>query len=163
ALALCEFEVVRYQPPQTLICPKEDALYLGLHLLRKIWIVFPVRWLRLGGENELTAVKAIAAVKKRLQIAVGKGQQPGGHPSLIALLAFTLQIHLALGGNDGFYIVGLPQGLHSHIVIHTQENVFQIRTGKPVFGYFPDAAVLHVGTAQSSQHSADLRLSFAAA
>ena len=65
ALALCEFEVVRYQPPQTLICPKEDALYLGLHLLRKIWIVFPVRWLRLGGENELTAVKAIAQGAKQ--------------------------------------------------------------------------------------------------
>ena len=41
--------------------------------------------------------------------------------------------------------------------------MFQIGTGKPVLGYFPDAAILHVGTEQSSQHSADLRLSFAAA
>ena len=40
--------------------------------------------------------------------------------------------------------------------------MLQIRTGKPVFGYFPDAAVLHVGAEQSPQHSADLRLSLAA-
>ena len=41
--------------------------------------------------------------------------------------------------------------------------MFQIGTGKPVLGYFPDAAILHVGTEQSSQHSADLRLALAAA
>ena len=40
--------------------------------------------------------------------------------------------------------------------------MFQIGTGKPVLGYFPDAAILHVGTEQSSQHSADLRLALAA-
>ena len=41
--------------------------------------------------------------------------------------------------------------------------MLQVSTGKAVLGYFPDAAILHVGAEQSSQHSADLRLSFAAA
>ena len=41
--------------------------------------------------------------------------------------------------------------------------MFQVRTGKTVLGYFPDAAILHVGAEQSSQNSADLRLALAAA
>src|SRR5699024_8491079 len=38
----------------------------------------------------------------------------------------------------------------------------QVSTGKSVLRYFPDAAVLHVGTEQRSQHSADLALALAA-
>ena len=71
-------------------------------------------------------VKAITAVKEGLQVAVAERQQPGAHPSLIALLALALQIHLALGGNDGFDIVGLTQRLHPHIIVHTQQNLFQV-------------------------------------
>ena len=41
--------------------------------------------------------------------------------------------------------------------------MFQVSTGKTVLGYFPDAAILHVGAEQSSQNSADLRLALAAA
>ena len=62
----------------------------------------------------------------------------------------------SLGGDDGFYIVGLAQGFHPHIIVHAQKDMLQASTGKPVLGYFPDAAVLHIGTKQSSQHSADL-------
>ena len=51
---------------------------------------------------------------------------------MIALLALAFQIHLALGGHDGLNIVGLPQRFHPHIVIHAQQNVFRIRTGKEV-------------------------------
>ena len=40
--------------------------------------------------------------------------------------------------------------------------MLQIGTGKSVLGYFPDAAILHVGAEQSSQHSADLTLAFTA-
>ena len=97
-----------------------------------------------------------------MQIAIGERQQAGKHPPLIALLALALQIHLALGGHDGFDIVGLPQCFHPHIVIHAQENVFQISAGKPVFGDFPDAAVLHVAADQRPQHRTDLRFSLAA-
>ena len=41
--------------------------------------------------------------------------------------------------------------------------MLQVSTGKSVLGYFPDAAILHVGAEQSSQNSADLRLALAAA
>ena len=34
---------------------------------------------------------------------------------------------------DGFYIVGLTQSFHPHIIIHAQQDVFQIGTGKTVF------------------------------
>ena len=54
------------------------------------------------------------------------------------------------------------RGLHPHIVIHAQEDMLQIGTSKSVLRYFPDAAILHVGAEQNSQHSADLRLPFAA-
>ena len=40
--------------------------------------------------------------------------------------------------------------------------MFQIRTGKAVLGYFSYAAILHIRAEHGSQHSADLRLSFAA-
>ena len=77
-------------------------------------------------------VKTIAAVKESLQVAVAERQQTGAHPPLITLLALTLQIHLALRSDDGFDIVGLTQCLHPHIVIDTQQNVFQVGAGKAV-------------------------------
>ena len=97
-----------------------------------------------------------------MQITVGERQQPGKHPPLVALLAFAFQIHLALGGHDGLDVVGLPQRLHPHIVIHAQQNVFQIGTGKSIFGDFADTAVLHAAAKQRPQHRADLRLALAA-
>ena len=156
AVTFGELEVVCGQPLQSLKSPEQDALHLGFHLLGKVGIIHTASRLFFCSQHQLAAVKSVAPVKQRLQISVGEGQQPGAHPSLIALLALALQIHLALGGHDGLYIVGLSQGFHSHIVIHAQEDMLQIGTSKPVLRYFPDAAVLHVGTEQSSQHSADL-------
>src|SRR5699024_11538230 len=60
-------------------------------------------WFLFCGQHQLPPVKAVAAVKESLQVAVAERQQPGAHPSLIALLTLALQIHLALGGDDGFY------------------------------------------------------------
>ena len=40
--------------------------------------------------------------------------------------------HLALRSDDGFDVIGLTQRLHPHIVVHTQQNVFQISTGETV-------------------------------
>ena len=76
-------------------------------------------------------VKSVAPIKQCPQISVEKGQQPSAHSSLITLLTLVFQIYLALSDNDRFYIVGLSQDFHSHIVIHAQEDIFQIRTGKP--------------------------------
>ena len=42
----------------------------------------------------------IAPIKYRQQVPVGEGQQPDAHTALIALLAFALQIHLALTGTE---------------------------------------------------------------
>ena len=97
-----------------------------------------------------------------MQIAVAECQQSGKHPALIALLAFAFQIHLTLGGYDGLDIVGLPQRFHPHIIIHAQQNVFQIGTCKTVFRNLPDTAVLHIAAEKRTQYSADLRFSFAA-
>ena len=97
-----------------------------------------------------------------MQIAVGERQQAGVHPPLIALDAFAFQIHLALCGNNGFDIVGLLQRIHFHIIIHKKMNVFQIGAGKPVVGYFCNAAVFHIAAKQTRQHRADLRFSLAA-
>ena len=88
-----------------------DALYAAapyqLHLLGNIRIVHTIGRLLFCGQDQLAAVKAVAAVVEGLQIAIGECQQPGIHPPLIALDAFAFQIHLALCGNDGFDIVGL--------------------------------------------------------
>jgi len=61
-----------------------------------------------------------------------------------------------LGGHDGLDVVGLPQRLHPHIIIHAQQNVFQVGAGKAVFRNFADAAILHVAAEKRNQHSTDL-------
>ena len=76
-----------------------------------------------------------------LQIAVAECQQTGIHPALITLLAFAFQVHLALCGHDVFYIIGLAQGFHPHIIIHAQQDVFQIGTGEAVFGNFTEMCI----------------------
>ena len=91
-----------------------------------------------------------------MQIAVGERQQAGKHPALIALLALAFQINLTLGGHDGLDIVGLSQCFHPHIIIHAQQNVFQVGAGKAVFRNFADAAILHVAAEKRNQHSTDL-------
>ena len=73
------------------------------------------------------------------------------------------EIHFALRGDNGFDVVGFPQRIHLHIVIHTQQNVFQIGTGKPILGYFPDATVFHIRSEEAAEHRADLRFPLAAA
>src|SRR5699024_9198677 len=94
--------------------------------------------------------------------SVTKGQQPGVHPALIALLALAFQVYLALGSDNGLDVIGLPQGLDAHIIVHTEQDVLEISPGKAVFGDFAYAAVLHIGAEQLGQHHADLAFAFAA-
>jgi len=110
----------------------------------------------------LSAVKTVAAVIQSLQIAVAECQQPGKHPALITLLSLAFQIHLALCSHNGFYIVGLTQSFHPHIIIHAQQDVFQISTGEAVFGNFSDAAVFHIRAEYSGQHRTNLGFALAA-
>ena len=98
-----------------------------------------------------------------LQIAIAKRQQAGVHPTLITLLALALQVHLPLCGHDGLDIVGLAQGFHPHIIVHAEQGVFEVGTGKAVLRDLADAAILHVAAEQPGQHHADLRLALTAA
>ena len=147
---------------QALKCPQEDAFGFGFHLLRKIRIIDSVRRLFLGSQHKLSAVKAVDAVIQGLQITVAECKHPGEHPALIALLALALQIHLALYGHDVFDIVGLAQSFHPHIIIHAQQDVFQIGTGEAIFGNLADAAVLHIRAKYIRQHRTDLGFALAA-
>ena len=97
-----------------------------------------------------------------MQITVAERQQPGKHPALITLFPFAFQIHLALRRHNGFDIVGLAQGFHSHIIIHAQQDVFQIGTGKAVFGNLTDAPILHIRAKDARQHRTDLGFTLAA-
>ena len=98
-----------------------------------------------------------------MQIAIGKGKQPGDHIALIALLAFLFQIHASLRGDQGFDVVGLPEGFHAHVVVNQQVNVLQIGAGKAVLRHLAHAAILGVAAEKPGQNRADLGLAFAAA
>ena len=71
-----------------------------LHLFGKVGIIHAVNRFLFGGQHQLPPVEAVAAVKKGLQVAVADRQKGGAHPALITLLAFMLQIHLALRGDE---------------------------------------------------------------
>ena len=161
SVALGELEAILDQTLQALKSPQENPFGLGGHLLSDVWIIHPVSGLVLGSQNQLPPVEAIASVIQGLQITIAECQQPSIHPALVALLAFPLQVHLTLGGDNGFDIVGLPQGFHPHIVVHAEQDVLQVSPGKAVLRDFADAAVLHVGAEQLGQDHADLTLAFA--
>ena len=95
-------------------------------------------------------------IGQKVTITIAECQQPGKHPALITLLALAFQVHFALCSHDGFYIVGLTQSFHPHIIIHAQQDVFQIGTGKTVFRNLPDAAVFHIRAEDGGQHRTDL-------
>ena len=58
--------------------------------------------------------------------AITERKKTGKHPALITLLALAFQVHFALCSHDGFYIVGLTQSFHPHIIIHAQQDVFPV-------------------------------------
>ena len=140
SVALGELEAILDQTLQALKSPQENPFGLGGHLLGDIRAIHPVGGLVLGGEDQLPPVETIASVIQGLQISIAEGQKSGVHPALVALLAFPFQVHLALGGDNGLDVVGLPQGLHPHIVIHAKQDVFQVSPGKAILRDFADAA-----------------------
>ena len=97
-----------------------------------------------------------------MQVAVAECQQSGKHPSLVTLGSFPLQIHFPLCCDNGLDIIGLLQSLHFHIIIHAQKNVFQVGTGKPVLGYFSNAAVFHICSEDALQGGSNLGFAFTA-
>ena len=51
---------------------------------------------------------------------------------------------------------------HHYIIIHAQQDVFQIGTGEAVLGNLTDAAVFHIRAKDSRKHSPDLGFALAA-
>ena len=126
-----------------------------------MWVIDSPWIFPLCRQHKLSAVKAIASIIECLQVSIAECQQAGKHPTLVALGSLPLQVHFPLCRDDGLDIVGLFQSLYLHIIVHTQENVLQIGTGKAVFGYFPDTAVLHIGSENAFKHCPNLRFSLA--
>ena len=96
-----------------------------------------------------------------LQRTVAKGQEADTEISLVALLAFLLQVHGKLSGDDSFDIVGLRECLHLHIIVQHHQNMLQIGTGKLVVLHLCDAAGLHVAAQKGLQHDAHPGLALA--
>ena len=71
--------------------------------------------------------------------------------------------HPTLSRDNGLDVIGLPQSLDAHIVVHAEQDVLEIGPGKTVFRDFSDAAVFHIGTEQPGQHHADLAFALTAA
>ena len=61
--------------------------------------------------------------------------------SLVALLPLLFQIHRQLSRNHGFQIVGLRQPFRFHVIVHHEQRVFQISTGKAIRLHFVQIAV----------------------
>ena len=82
--------------------------------------------------------------------------------ALVALHALTLHVHLALGGHDGFDIIGLGQGAQIHIIVHHQEFVLQVRTAEPVALHLLDAGGIHAVAQQGAHDKTDTAFALAA-
>ena len=154
--------MIRHQTLQPFKGPEKDAFQLAAHFLRDVGVIHAI-WLALpGGQNQLAAIEAVAAVVEGLEIAIAECQQPGEHPALIALPALLFQIHAPLRGDQRLDVVGLMQGFHAHVVVDQQMDVLQIGAGKAVLGHLAHAAVLGVAPKQMGQNGADLRFALAA-
>ena len=108
SIALGELEAVPDKALQPLKGPQENPFGLSGHLLGDVRVIHPVSRLVLGGKNQLPTVEAVASIIQGLQVSIAEGQQPSIHPPLVALFAFPFQVHLALGGDNGLDVVGLP-------------------------------------------------------
>ena len=103
---------------QPLQAPQENALSLRRQLLCQEGVVHPVRRTVPGGQDDLPPEEAIGLVVKRRQRPVAEAEKAHIEQTLVALDAFALQIHLALGGDDGLDVVGFGQGAQIHIIVH---------------------------------------------
>ena len=120
----CELIVVPDQPVQPLQTPEEDALLFPQQLVHQKRIVRSACGPVFGGQHDLTAKETVGLIVQGGERTVSEAEKAHIKLTLIALDALALHIHLALGGHNGFDIVGLGQGAHIHIVVHHQELVF---------------------------------------
>ena len=135
--------VVPDQPMQSLQTPEKDALLFAQQLVHQKRIVRSACGPVFGGQHDLAAKEAVGLVMQSGERTVAKAEKSNIKLALVALRALTLHVHFALGGDDGFDIVGLGQSAHIHIIVHHQELVFQICAAEPVALNFLDAGGIH--------------------
>ena len=128
---------------QTLQTPEEDALLLPQQLIHQKRIIHSASGPVFGGQHDLAAKETVGLVVQGGERTVSEAEEPDIELALITLNALALHVHFALGGHDGFDIVGLGQGAHIHIIVHHQELVFQVRTAEPVALHLLDAGGIH--------------------
>ena len=157
-----ELIVVPDQPAQPLQTPEEDALLFPQQLIHQKRIVCSACGPVFGGQHDLAAKETVGLVVQGGQRTVAEAEKADIELTLIALNTLALHIHLALGGHDGFDIVGLGQSAHIHIVIYHQELVFQIRTAEPVALHLLDAGGIHAVAQQRAHDQPDAAFAFAA-
>ena len=157
-----ELIVVPDQPVQPLQTPEEDPLLFPQQLVHQKRIVRSACGPVFGGQHDLAAKETVGLVVQGGQRTVSEAEEPDIELALVALNALALHVHLALGRDDGFDIVGLGQGTHIHIVIHHQQLVFQVCTAETVVLYLLDAGGIHVISQHGAHYKSDSTLSFAA-
>ena len=94
-------------------------------------------------------------VVERFQITIGERQKADVHFSLIALLALALQIHGHFSCNQRLEIVGRFQSLHLHVIVHHNQLMLQISSGKRATLHLGNAAVFQVVTQHLLHHNPD--------
>ena len=157
-----ELIVVPDQPVQPLQTPEKDALLFPQQLIHQKRIVCSACGPVFGGQHNLAAKETVGLVVQGGQRTVAKAEKADIELTLIALNALALHVHLALGRDDGFDIVGLGQGAQIHIIIHHQEFVLQVRTAEPVALHLLDAGGIHAVAQQRAHDQPDAAFALAA-
>ena len=157
-----ELIVVPDQPAQPLQTPEEDALLFPQQLIHQKRIVCSACGPVFGGQHDLAAKETVGLVVQGGERTVAEAKKTHIELALVALNTLTLHVHLALGGHDGFDIVGLWQGAHVHIIVHHQELVLQVRTAEPVALDLLDAGGIHVVAQQRAHDKSDTAFALAA-
>ena len=124
--------------------PEEDALLFPQQLIHQKRIVRSACGPVFGGQHDLAAKETVGLVVQGGERTVAEAKKTHIELALVALNTLTLHVHFALGGHDGFDVVGLWQGAHVHIVVHHQELVFQVCTAEPVALHLLDAGGIPV-------------------
>ena len=146
-----ELIIVPDQPVQPLQTPEKDTLLFPQQFVHQKRIVRSACRPVFGGQHDLAAKEAVGLVVQGGQRTVAEAKKTHIELTLIALDTLAFHVHLALGCDDGFDIVGLGQGAHIHIIVHHQELVFQIRAAEPIALDLLDAGGIHA-VAQQRAH-----------
>ena len=157
-----ELIVVANQPVQPLQTPEKDALLFPQQLVHQKRIVCSACGPVFGGQHDLAAKETVGLVVQGGQRTVSEAEEPDIELALVALNTLTLHVHFALGGHDGFDVVGLWQGAHVHIIVHHQELVLQVRTAEPVALHLLDAGGIHAVPQQRAHDKTNAAFALAA-